>query len=81
MRGAYFRMTLNLNTQCKSTHNIVASQYTFISVQSPNGVLPFMLSPIGTGFETGTCSSVEASLAIGKSLNGAFSHPTMNQVR
>jgi hypothetical protein len=81
MRGAYFRMTLNLNTNCKSTHNANGTGFLDMTVQSPNGTLPFMISPILKGFEAGQATLFEASLGIGKSLSGTFSHPTMNQCR
>ena len=86
MRGAYLRITLNLNTQCKSTHTLggVGTTYDSISVQSPNGTLPFMLSPIGEGLEGGgTSTELTASLGIAKSFvpAGTYAHPTINQCR
>jgi len=86
IRGAYFRITLNLNTQCKATHTLggTGTTYDSITVQSPNNVLPFMLSPLGNGFVAGgTSTEIVASLGISKSLvpDGTFSHPTMNQCR
>ena len=86
MRGAHLRITLNLNTECKSTHTLggVGTTYDSISVQSPNGTLPFMLWPIGEGLDGGgTSTELVAYLGIAKSFvpKGTFTHPTINQSR
>ena len=85
MRGAYYRLILNLNAQSQAICDLSGSAYNTVSVTSPNNVLPFMLSPIGvgSGFVSATATQITASLGIAKSLvpSGTFSHPTMNQCR
>ena len=55
-KGMYMRMVLNLNTQCSTTCVLAPNagtaaniEYTSFTTTSLNGVLPFMLSPTGTG--------------------------------
>ena len=88
MRGAYIRLILNLNaqSQCVLTLGSTGTTYSnVVSVSSPNGVLPFMLSPLQTtnGFvAAGTCTQVTSSLGIGKSVvPTTFSHPSFTQCR
>jgi hypothetical protein len=86
MRGAYFRLIVNTNTSCLTTLTNNNTNYQTISTTSQNNVLPFMISPIGTGsgFSPGaSATSVQVSLGIGKSYNTttSYSHPTMSQCR
>ena len=88
-KGIYMRLILNTNTQSQIVLNLGGTGTTYSSlssVSSPNGVIPFMLSPLGTtnGFVAGgTCTQVTASLGIGRSLvpAGTFSHPSFTQAR
>ena len=82
MRGAYYRLILNLNAQSQAICDLASTgtTYSTVSVTSPNNVLPFMLSPLGAGsgfVAAGTATQITASLGIAKSLvpSGTFSHP------
>jgi hypothetical protein len=85
VKGVYYRITLNLNTACSTTMNVANG--TFISTSSQNGVVPYMISPIGVGqgLDVGTATGLELSIAIAR--NGInktgqiFSHPTMTSCR
>ena len=88
MRGAYYRLLLNLNAQSQVVCDLASTgtTYSTVSVTSPNNQLPFMLSPLGAGsgfVAAGTATQITASLGIAKSLvpSGTFSHPTINQCR
>jgi hypothetical protein len=70
-KGIYMRLILNLNAQSQVVLNTDGAAYTGIaSVSSPNGVLPFQISPMGTGngFVATGATQITASLGIGKSV-------------
>ena len=49
-KGAHLRITLNLNTNCSTQMTVNgAGQFTAVSSSSQNGVVPYMISPIGAG--------------------------------
>ena len=83
-KGMYMRMVLNLNTQCSTTCVLAPNagppatvEYTSFTTTSLNGVLPFMLSPTGTGngFLATGVTGVKATLGIGKSFDTTTSYP------
>ena len=84
-KGIYMRLVINLNAQSQIVLSTDGSSYTgIISVNSPNNVLPFMLSPMGTsnGFVATGATQITASLGIGKSVvPTTFSHPTQTSCR
>jgi hypothetical protein len=87
VKGVYYRITLNLNTACTTTMNVANGTFTSVSSSSQNGVVPYMISPIGVGegLDVGTATGLELSIAIAR--NGInktgqiFSHPTMTSCR
>jgi len=83
MKGAYVRLIFNTNTQCTSTVTIAAANYTTYTTTSQNGTFPCMLSANATtdGALLTGATAATLTLGIGKSVNGAFSHPTMTSCR
>jgi hypothetical protein len=87
VKGVYYRITLNLNTACLTTMNVANGTFTSVSSSSQNGVVPYMISPIGVGegLDVGTATGLELSIAIARnSINKTgqiFSHPTMTSCR
>ena len=91
VKGAYIRLTLNLNVNCTSTMSINgAGQFTSVSTSSINGVVPYMISPIGAGQGLdigGTTQSTGLQLSIGIAKNSinatgnTFVHPTLTSCR
>jgi hypothetical protein len=90
-RGMFIKLTLNFNCNCSTTMNINdAGQYTSVSSSSQNGVVPYMISPVGevNGLNIGGANPVkklELSIAIARNqINTSgqtFSHPTLSSVR
>jgi hypothetical protein len=87
VKGVYYRITLNLNTACSTTMSVAGGKFTSVSTSSQNGVVPYMISPIGVGegLDVGTATGPELSIGIAR--NGInktgqiFSHPTMQSAR
>lgn len=71
-KSCYWRLTFNLNCPCTFTctpSTAAASVLSAVSSTSPNGVIPFMISPfsntaLGNRITTGTAATV-ASLSVG----------------
>jgi hypothetical protein len=87
VKGVYYRITLNLNVGCTTTMSVANGTFTSVSTSSQNGVVPYMISPIGVGqgLNVGTASELELSIAIARnSINKAgstFTHPTISSCR
>jgi len=83
MKGAYVRLIFNTNTQCSSAVTIAAGAYSTYATTSQNGTFPCMLSAntLTDGALLTGATAATLSLGIGKSVNGAFSHPTMTSCR
>ena len=67
-RGAYFRITLNLTTNCTTTVKMGAQGYTSVVSSSQYNQVPYMISPCirGQGFDpAGTTACTEAQISIG----------------
>ena len=49
-KGMYLRITLNLNVNCTTQMTVnTGGQFTSVSTSSQNGVVPYMISPLGAG--------------------------------
>lgn len=90
VKGAYLKITLNLNAGCSSTMVLNATGNTFTSVtsSSQNNCVPYMISPVlaGSGFNgagTAPCTSCMLSIGVAKnSFSGVtYSHPTLSSCR
>jgi hypothetical protein len=87
VKGVYYRITLNLNVGCTTQMSVANGTFTSVSTSSQNGVVPYMISPIGVGqgLDVGTSTGLELSIAIARnSINKTgqiFSHPTMSSSR
>lgn len=85
LRGVYYRITLNLNTNCTSQMTVAGGKFTSVSTSSQTGTVPYMISPIGEGIDIGTCTGLELSIGIAKnSINktgNTYSHPTLQSCR
>ena len=92
VKGAYLKITLNLNANCSTTMALNAQGTNFVSVtsSSQNGVVPYMISPVsvagGSGFNTsGTvpCSNCVLSIGVAKNSFSAitYNHPTLSSCR
>jgi hypothetical protein len=91
-RGMFIKLILNFNCNCSTKMDINdEGQYTSVTSSSQNGVVPYMLSPIGegNGLNIGTGANpvkkLELSIAIARnqinSSGQTFSHPTLTSVR
>ena len=90
-KGAYLRITLNLNTNCSTQMTVNgAGQYTAVSTSSQNGVVPYMISPIGAGSGLdigGTTAATGLELSIGIARNSinktgsTYVHPSLQSCR
>ena len=92
VKGAYLKITLNLNANCSTTivNNAAATSFVSVTSSSQNGVVPYMISPIsitgGVGFHTGaTVVTSSCMLSIGVAKNSfsgtTYSHPTLSSCR
>ena len=90
VKGVYLKITLNLNAGCSTNFTIGGAGTTFTSVtsSSQNGVVPYMISPlgVGNGFNAvGTTPCTAAQLSIGVARNAfsgtTYTHPTLTQCR
>ena len=92
VKGAYLKITLNLNANCSTTivNNAAATNFVSVTSSSQNGVVPCMISPLsitgGVGFNTGSTvvtSSCMLSIGVAKnSFSGiTYSHPTLSSCR
>ena len=92
VKGAYLKITLNLNANCSTTMVLNAQGTNFVSdtSSSQNGAVPYMISPVsiggGSGFNTsGTtpCSNCMLSIGVAKNslLGTTYSHPTLSSCR
>ena len=92
VKGAYLKITLNLNANCSTTivNNAQGTNFVSVTSSSQNGVVPYMISPIstagGTGFNTsGTIATSSCMLSIGVAKNSfsgtTYSHPTLSSCR
>ena len=90
-KGCYLRITLNLNTNCSTQMTVNgAGQYTAVTTSSQNGVVPYMISPIGSGSGLdvgGTAAATGLELSIGIARNSinktgaTFVHPSLQSCR
>ena len=71
VKGAYLKITLNLNAGCNSTMllNAAGNSYTSVSSSSQNGVVPYMISPCITtqglnAIGTAACTSMMLSIGV-----------------
>ena len=87
-KGAYLRLTLNLNVNCSSVVTIADNKFSSVVSSSQSGCVPFLLSPIDGGLNisgTTTATKVEVSIGVARnSINSSgsiFSHPTMSSCR
>jgi hypothetical protein len=90
VKGAYFRLTLNLNVGCTTQMTVANGQFTSVSTSSQNGAVPYQISPLGAGFGldiAGTVPStgLELSIAIARNtINKSgitFTHPSITSCR
>ena len=92
VKGAYLKITLNLNANCSTTivNNAAGTSFVSVTSSSQNGVVPYMISPLsvtgGTGFNTGaTVPTSSCMLSIGVAKNSfsgtTYNHPTLSSCR
>jgi hypothetical protein len=91
VKGAFIKMTLNLNANCSTTMSIDnQGRFTSVVSSSQNGQVPYIVSPTGegNGLNIGSATPVtKLELSIGVARNGinssgqTFSHPTLSSVR
>ena len=88
VKGSYLKLTLNLNTGCSSTLTMNGNTYTSVTSSSPNGVVPYQISPCitGQGFNNqGTAPCTVAQLSIGVARNSfsgiTYNHPSLSSCR
>jgi hypothetical protein len=90
VKGAYFRLTLNLNVGCTTQMTVAGGKFTSVSTSSQNGAVPYQISPLGAGFGldiAGTVPStgLELSIAIARNtINKSgitFTHPSITSCR
>lgn len=87
VKGVYYRITLNMNVGCTTTMSVANGTFTSVSTSSQNGVVPYMISPIGIsqGLDVGLSTGLELSIAIARnSINKTgqiFTHPTISSCR
>jgi hypothetical protein len=90
VKGAYFRLTLNLNVGCTTQMTVANGKYTSVSTSSQNGAVPYQISPLGAGFGLDVAGTVpstglELSIAIARnSINKTgqtFTHPSITSCR
>ena len=90
VKGAYLKITLNLNAGCNSTMllNAAGNSYTSVSSSSQNGVVPYMISPCITtqglnAIGTAACTSMMLSMGVARnSFSGiTYNHPTLSSCR
>jgi hypothetical protein len=86
-KGAFLKLTLNLNLNCSTTMTVDANGlFTSVVSSSQNGQVPYMISPIGNGLNIGSATPVtkmELSCGIARNSFGSttYSHPTLSSVR
>ena len=88
VKGSYLKLTLNLNTGCSTTLTMAGNTYTSVTSSSPNGVVPYQISPCITsqGFNpAGTAACTIAQLSIGVARNSfsgiTYNHPSLSSCR
>jgi hypothetical protein len=91
VKGAFIKITLNLNCNTKTTMEIDAQgRFTSVSSSSQFGQVPYQISPIGDGNGLNIASitpvtKMELSIGVARnSINSSgttFSHPTLSSVR
>ena len=91
--GMYMRLVINTNTAVQvqigvqaAANGVAATYLNNMQVSSQNGVVPFMLSPIGVGngFNPNAVTSITASLGIAKGYGttaNQLTNPILNQCR
>jgi hypothetical protein len=88
-KGIYMRLILNLNAQCQVTTTTTTAGIRFstgLTSSSQNNLIPFMISPPGTGYglvpSTAATTTIKTSLGIARSFfNTATTHPAMTTCR
>jgi hypothetical protein len=91
VKGAYLRLTLNLNVGCSTEMSINgAGQFTSVVTSSQNNAVPYQISPLGAGFGldiAGTVPSTKLELSIAIARNTinksgqTFTHPSITSCR
>ena len=90
VKGAYLKITLNLNAGCSSTMllNATGNAFTSVSSSSQNGVVPYMISPCITtqglhAVGATACTSMMLSIGVARnSFSGiTYNHPTLSSCR
>ena len=81
LKNAYFRLTLNTNTQTTATFNTTDAglhKAAGVSINSVNGTYPFQISPLSNAGHTGlVCTAAEQTITItsGIALAGVVGFP------
>ena len=90
VKGAYLKITLNLNAGCSSTMslNATGNAFTAVTSSSQNGVVPYMVSPCITtqglhAVGAAACTSMMLSIGVARnSFSGiTYNHPTLSSCR
>jgi hypothetical protein len=87
VKGAFIKITLNLNLNCSTTMTVDANGlFTSVVSSSQNGQVPYTISPIGNGLNIGSVTPVtkmDISCGIARNSYGSttYSHPTLSSVR
>ena len=90
VKGAYLKITLNLNAGCSSTMllNPAGNAFTSVASSSQNGVVPYMVSPCITtqglhAVGAAACTSMMLSIGVARnSFSGiTYNHPTLSSCR
>jgi len=91
VRGSYWRIVVNLNTQCLSTLTVnAAGNYVSVATTSINNMVPYQISPLGAGnglqatLPAGNATStIQISLGVTRSFNTAtsYAHSSLSQCR
>ena len=90
VKGAYLKITLNLNAGCSSLMllNPAGNAFTSVTSSSQNGVVPYMISPCITtqglhAIGAAPCTSMMLSVGVARnSFSGiTYNHPTLSSCR
>jgi hypothetical protein len=87
VKGVFYKINLNLNTACSTQMTIAGGKFTSVSTSSQNGVVPYMISPLGVGegLDFGTSTGLELSIGIARNAfnktGQIFTHPTFQSAR
>ena len=90
VKGAYLKITLNLNAGCSSTMSLnpAGNAFTSVTSSSQNGVVPYMVSPCITtqglhAIGAAACTSMMLSIGVARnSFSGiTYNHPTLSSCR